>query len=400
MIYIYLILVLSTLLIRDTSVIDLIGIQWLYLSLINTLSLAYNFLKPARPFNCDKILKAIIPLILIVFAISCFNSTVIKLSLIDIARYFVIILTVYNFLLFSGEKPINFLIISRIFSIFLLIDILEFLFIYYQNFNNLIPRASELKAFTSNININAFIILLKIPFLFYLILKDIKWIRILAFVILFISVYNLFWIQSRASFVALFSIFTILVYINFQRNKKFIIYSLIILISAFSLSNYHISNNTNYSSSNVSRIASITDISGEDESISSRLRYYKGGIQQIKKTPIIGVGIGNWKINSINYDRQYMDDYTVPYHMHNDFLQIFVETGLFGFLLYTCFFIYLFYILVNKIIKEDFNVKTFILLMCLITYVIDANLNFPHERSEIQSIFPLIIGLILYFEKK
>ena len=117
------------------------------------------------------------------------------------------------------------------------------------------------------------------------------------------------------------------------------------------------------------------------------------------KSPFIGVGIGNWKINSVEYDRKYMEDYTVPYHMHNDFLQIFAETGIIGFILYFGIFAYLTLILVHKLINKKLKFQHLILLMCLITYIVDANFNFPHERSEIQAIFPIIIGLILYFEK-
>ena len=94
-----------------------------------------------------------------------------------------------------------------------------------------------------------------------------------------------------------------------------------------------------------------------------------------------------------------MNDYTVPYHMHNDFLQIFAETGVIGFILYIGIFGYLAFNIIFKTFRSGFKLEFVILFSCLLIYIIDANLNFPHERSEIHSIFPLILGLIIYFEK-
>ena len=50
--------------------------------------------------------------------------------------------------------------------------------------------------------------------------------------------------------------------------------------------------------------------------------------------PILGIGVGNWKIKSIQYAGDSVVGYTVPYHAHNDFLQIFAEIGIIGGLAY------------------------------------------------------------------
>ena len=48
----------------------------------------------------------------------------------------------------------------------------------------------------------------------------------------------------------------------------------------------------------------INTIDFEEESTNTRLRYYQYGIEQIIKNPIFGVGLGNWKIESIERDKE------------------------------------------------------------------------------------------------
>ena len=43
--------------------------------------------------------------------------------------------------------------------------------------------------------------------------------------------------------------------------------------------------------------------------------------------PIFGVGLGNWKLKSIDYDLKDIEGYVVPYHAHSDFIQIGAELG-------------------------------------------------------------------------
>ena len=54
----------------------------------------------------------------------------------------------------------------------------------------------------------------------------------------------------------------------------------------------------------------------------------------IASNPILGVGLGNWKLVSIDYDKKDIVGYVVPYHAHSDFIQLGAELGVIGFLLY------------------------------------------------------------------
>ena len=62
-------------------------------------------------------------------------------------------------------------------------------------------------------------------------------------------------------------------------------------------------------------------------------------MNHFKSNPIFGVGIGNWKLSSISYDKDDITGYIVPYHAHSDFIQLGAELGIIGFLLYLGIFV-------------------------------------------------------------
>ena len=143
----------------------------------------------------------------------------------------------------------------------------------------------------------------------------------------------------------------------------------------------------------------ISTVNTNDTSTNQRIRYYGHALNQIEHNPIIGAGMGSWKVKSIKYDHLNMEGYTVPYHAHNDFLEIAAELGLIGFLLYFSIFIIIGFYFLKRIIYYKIENKgvviSIILGLSLIGYLIDANLNFPHARviNQINLIF-IIAGFL------
>ncbi|MBT7623541.1 MAG: O-antigen ligase family protein, partial [Flavobacteriaceae bacterium] len=122
-----------------------------------------------------------------------------------------------------------------------------------------------------------------------------------------------------------------------------------------------------------------------DESLNLRLDFFSTSIELFFNNPIIGNGIGMWKILS-----NQMLTSLVPYYVHNDFLQFLMETGIIGFTLYIFFFISVFYL-----IKKNWNNNSFYFLMAVIIFLIDSFINFPFHRPQQIIIFILIIGLLI-----
>ena len=90
-------------------------------------------------------------------------------------------------------------------------------------------------------------------------------------------------------------------------------------------------------SNNIISRSSTISLSTKDGSVNQRLRYYNHALSQFIKTPLTGVGAGNWKLHSIDYDKNDINGFIVPYHAHNDFLQILAELGIFGLIFYVLF---------------------------------------------------------------
>ena len=76
--------------------------------------------------------------------------------------------------------------------------------------------------------------------------------------------------------------------------------------------------------------------------LNQRLRYYED-VLNIWPQPILGVGLGNWKFKSIDYDKKDILGYTVPYHAHSDFIQLGAELGILLDFLYLTIFLFVFH---------------------------------------------------------
>ena len=135
----------------------------------------------------------------------------------------------------------------------------------------------------------------------------------------------------------------------------------------------------------------------QEKSTNYRLELWSSAIEIIKDNPFIGVGIGNYKVNSLEYVKSMLKDYTIPFHTHNDFLQIFSETGILGGLFYFFFFIlpFLYFIFFRKKIIPGNEKLAFFLLLSVIAILIDSFFNFPRYRP--YSLINFIIVFSFFF---
>ncbi len=251
-----------------------------------------------------------------------------------------------------------------------------------------------LRSFAGNINITANSIVFKMAALYYLIFhtKNLKTLSF-AYIILFLSFSALFILLTRSAFLSCATI--TLLFIIWMR-KKHIYRSGLILISIF-VAFLFVQSSFNQSDQNeiTDRIASI-QINTEDDSINARLRYYSHAIKSIAKNPLTGIGIGTWKIKSIEYDLTNITGYTVPFHAHNDFLQIAAEIGLIGFAFYALIFLIPLYTLSKRIVNNKASNFDFLIILMLFAYIADSMLNFPIDRpiTHIYLIFILVAYMV------
>jgi O-antigen ligase/tetratricopeptide (TPR) repeat protein len=270
--------------------------------------------------------------------------------------------------------------------------------------------STTLKGVTANRNITAFSLAIKIPFVLYLIysLKK-ESLKIVLSVLVFFTILGLSMIQSRASFIATGLIlvsYTILhLYLYIKKERKIsqllqIGFFVAPLVLALVVNQLVIADK---GADALSRAASIS-VSTNDGSVNQRLRYYDDVLTHMKSNPILGTGLGNWKLKSIDYDSKDIVGYVVPYHAHSDFIQLGAELGIIGFLLYLGLFLWAVYYVYILLRYSTYSLEEKVFLFLLITalgvYSVDANLNFPIARPQVLVVWTAIMALIvIYFQQ-
>ena len=396
--------------IPNLKAVDKIAPQWLVMSLFNIISLIFfykNRISLSIPIT--RIIKAKLSVIYIFFILWALGSIIYAINstevLVNISRQINVLVMYLSMSICLYNIKDNFKFISWIITIIIGIEI-------YAVLNEAIEMINEkgmlvsgiLKGVTANRNITAFSIAIKLPFLLYLIyLTKKKWIKFIVSLIITSGLICLSMIQSRASFIAIFGlaiafvILNVMIYLKHDRkiNQLFKIGFLIIpLIVAILINKIFISDK---GADFISRASTIS-LSTKDGSVNQRLRYYSDVLEHVISNPLFGVGLGNWKLKSIEYDKNEIIGYVVPYHAHSDFIQLGAELGIIGFLLYLGIFILAIYYVILLIKEQEINTNKKILLFLLLSalgiYSVDANLNFPIARPQVLVIWTLIMGII------
>jgi len=396
--------ILSIALFPYFGVIDPIASQWFILNIINSLGLVFifyginsNHIKP-KYFLFKSKTFIFYGLYILLALISILYSMNANEAIVEFSRYYNTFSSfILLYLLLDWEKDKKIVIRWITFIAFL-----EIFFVLHPFFEDGLAnefnftRSQRYNGLAANINITAFSLLLKLPILFYsTIIFNSRIFKILIHVLTFGIILCLIILKSRASFISLFLIISLLIIFYFLNRKNIIflrlsIKSLLIFCLLLSAEAYINSSNNSFE-----RIGSITNSSLEDESINQRLNYYRSALIQFKEKPF-GEGLGNWKIKSIKLNKDIIDDYIVPYHMHNDFLQNLAELGIIGFILYGLIFLTLLFKLLKSLFWDQTNSKLdYFLLLGLVVYLVDASLNFPMARPMIQVYMILFFTMIL-----
>jgi len=402
--------------IPNWEAVDKIAPQWLGMSILNLLSLLYFFSKRISLVPTISLtLKSSMTLTYIGFILWAIGSLAYAINptevVVNLSRQLNVFLMFFSMAIFLFSLKNKVRVIPWTIALILGVEL-------YAVFNDALEMinttgfisSGSLKGVTANRNITAFSIAIKIPFVLFLIhLEKKTWIKCVLAIGVTLALIALSMIQSRASFVAVgaTTVAYILLHTVLHLKAKeqwtqllqsaFLIVPLLIAI---------IVNQTLLSSKGadaLSRAATIS-VSTNDGSVNQRLRYYEDVLTHMTSNPILGVGLGNWKLKSIDYDAKDIDGYVVPYHAHSDFIQLGAELGILGFILYLGIFLWVVYYVYRLVLYSDLGVNEkvflFLILTALGVYSVDANLNFPIARPQVLVVWTLIIGLIVgYYQK-
>ena len=294
----------------------------------------------------------------------------------------------------KADNIINFFILMLLAEVIFIIS--SYAFNSFQTGSLAFSRNMYFKGFYSNINITAFSVVLKLPFIFFKLFKNYNFLgRLKYYVIILLSFFSLILLNSRGAYLA--AILSLLIFISFYYKtikslfRQLVGLSIIIIITAFFSSKF--------SSINVIDRLSTVNISNptNDDSIFQRFTYYENAFSSILEHPL-GIGLGNWKLYGTKYAKEIIDGFTIPYHVHNDFLEIGAELGIIGFVIYAFFPIL---IIFSFFRMNKFNKYSNVFFASFIVFLIDSILNFPFSRVGImiQVIFIILILEDYIFKK-
>lgn len=395
---------------------EIIAPQFLYLSVINIITGVFLYKDQEllstgilELFKKSIILRAYIGF-LILCGLSLLSASNFSLAIVSFMQIITIFCLFINFSILLHNR------LSLIYKIAFIIGISVLIQTYFQ-LNNFIGTAKttsildgllELKGNTGNINIFAASLVGKIPFLLLGITHFTKWKKWLLILALFMDTLVIFLTAARASYLGLFIEITlfILLYlkINFRKKPIYLNYVSIILplVTAFFIANIIFEKGKekeiNRYNSVADRVLQISPTNKNDESINKRFSYWGNAIEIIKKNPIIGIGLGNWKVESMAYEKTQTNDLQVSSHAHNDFLEIAAETGIANAIVYLSIFILGLIINVKRIFRNkeaESQIIASIALLLMVCYGIDAVFNFPLYRPTMQINFCLFLTLTL-----
>ena len=399
--------------IPDLGGADVMGAQWLYTSIVDLVVLAYILINRkiyaeaitavfSHQFTLLYTFYFIWALISISYAMNAIEAIV---CLARLASTF-FIFTNLSILLYKKDIKNYYLPLAILITIVLFFDA----FYVMRTFKEAID--SELATFNpnnatgnnGNKNVMAASLIIKFPFCLYLILNTKIFGKVFGVITLFVGSFAIFILSTRSTFVSLLGIMIIFAATTLYFRKKeyikssffSIAYFLVPVVFAFFFSNLALSNISEASSS-----GAVTDriqsIQLNNQASSGRLHLWEGAIDYFLKHPFIGDGYGNWKLASIPYEKEFTNDLYVPYHSHNDFLEAAADLGIVGGLAYLGLFVLAFVFTIQVWFKEkykDYRLFTTISFMAVACYFIDAFLNFPTERTSMQTMLTFSVALL------
>ena len=389
--------------------IDIIGPQWLYLSIFNFFFLIdLFFLNPVKfsfSFKSSNIFLIYFAFIILAWLSLLYsnNLAVTFLDLFRLSSIFILTLLIEKY--YSLLKVKNFILLLLTISCFFesvyalypfLVEVLSgniFLINYDSIPNSLLGVAG-------NKNITIASILIKLPFVF-LFFNAKSYVNYLSiFVITFFVFLSVYLISARSSFISFFIITSI--YFLYEAYSSIKHKSFRFGFTSFISSTLFVffTMSTVVSSSKINISERVSSIQFSDESSSNRLSLWSDALDYIGQHPILGCGLGNWKIESLPYWKNKLSGYTVPYHAHNDFLELATELGVLGGFTYLLIFIASFFALFKSILFAKNKALFIFLLSSLTVYFVDANLNFPLERPLMQVMFALVFAIIIVETEK
>jgi hypothetical protein len=314
------------------------------------------------------------------------------------------------FIFFCIKTIKNIRFILNIWAVLILLVALDTLYQYYfskdifgyelQGEKGSIVRLGG--PFDTSLRVGGYIAFLSIPIFFYY-FKKFKILNILEKIFFLFFYFFVFLILSLIGerMVFLIFLFSSLVIFFFIMNlKKFIISLLLIIILLFSIYNF-----------NTSFRLRFTDMKSISLNIyeSSYGRLWESSFILFKNNKIFGVGLKNYRVNCDKQidPRPQNEHQFCSTHPHNFILELLVETGIIGFILFFIFYYKLLLFLItkiktlkNKLILEEYLGLFYGNILMILIYIFPFRTSGSFFTTWNASFFWLNLGIALLLTKK
>jgi O-antigen ligase/tetratricopeptide (TPR) repeat protein len=408
-----------TVIVPNLKTMDANATKFLFLSLLNILVFIFLFLRKNQQYArwafgyFFKNPIAIAYSVLLVISLFSFSvATNLNESILTFAKLFAVFSATWMVAMIIYHDKDSFRYLAIAMSALLLFDSITVFNEIYKYINGDIASIALIKSVYSNKNMLASSIFVKIPFALWLLFYEPKWIRITGWIIIMFSVLATLFLSTRAFYLGTIAIFIVIILFLVVRYKHtHIIKNLTMVwftITAFALGFVIFSTvqRTAYPNPGIGLeqgvISRMQTIKGSDGG-GGRLEAWKRSFNLIKENPVLGVGLGNWKVDILKQENLTSRNFYTFYKNHNDFIEIAAETGIFGGLSFLTIFVLTlvnFIRAIRKKVAYDQMKFIFIPAMGLFCYSVDAFFNFPHDRPEIQALFALYTGAAIALSYK
>ena len=405
------VLYLAVYFIPDMGGSDVMGAQWLYSSSLSLAILAFIALRyKAYEEAISHVLSfkfTWVFSLLVFWAIGSYvyaiNPTETLVTLARLITTYFVFLNL-SILYYNQDRTFLFTGVAYCITAYLFFDSIYIIKGFSANLRTMDLDAAilALNKYHGNKNVTAASLLILIPFAMYVIMSA-KWVgKIAGIITLCMGVFALFLMNTRSTYVGFALIivlfFTGLIWKHRAALKPALLFVLLPAVLAIFAANTRLKlavagqeNGGRYGSVE-KRIGDINIASEQN----SRIHLWGTAADYAIKNPVFGAGYGNWKLASIPYEREVANELFVPYHAHNDFIEMFADLGIIGGLCFAGMFLLLLYYTVQFLNqKRGDELMVIIAFLAVTCYGVDALLNFPAERTAMQTMLSLAAALVL-----
>lgn len=370
---------------------------------------------------------------LAVILLSFFNAVNLPAAVICFTRSLSVFLAVYLFFTILQINRSGIILVVIILTLLELVDAITAFYGIGRFIGGSVESVYDIQSGYTNKNILAAAIFLKMAAPVWLIYFSRGWKRVLGTVAVFCGMLAIFFLSSRAFYLAMALLAVLLALYALVRYKRageraplwhFLRYTGL-LLSALAIYTmiqrygYPKEKDTyNYNQTVVARVTEIkTEVAKSNQPAGIRLSSWQRTLNLIRQSPVTGIGAGNWKVAVLQYENQERVDFKYLLYNHNDFAEITAETGLTGGALFVLLFALVFYrftraaftITGSRPAKGEVSNITgdtsdppgageeqlqllFFAAIGMMGYAVDAFFNYPADRPEIQVLFALFLA--------